>query len=104
MAALHQVGAAAPGPVTPAESDDARELGGCAGTKGQGTGISPDCAHSEEQRKQLATLKARAAICGCTLHELAGGGYLLCRWNLSRELPCLQAVGDLLRQIGGHHG
>ena len=38
--------------------------------------------------KALATMTAQAARCGCTLHELA------------RELPCLRAVGDMLRRIG----
>ncbi len=51
--------------------------------------------------KALATMQARAALCGCTLHELADGAYLVGRWNYSKALPCLRAVGDLLRQIGG---
>lgn len=61
-------------------------------------------ANDDGNGKALATMKARAALCGCTLHELSGGGYLLCRWGMSRELPCLRAVGDLLRRIGGAHG
>ena len=52
-------------------------------------------------RKALATMKARAALCGSTLHEMADGTYLLGRWNYSRAVPCLRAVGDLLRRIGG---
>jgi hypothetical protein len=32
---------------------------------------------------------------------VAGGGYLLCKWGVAKELPCLRAVGDLLRSIGG---
>ena len=51
--------------------------------------------------KALATMTAQAARCGCTLHELASGGYLLCRRLVARELPCLRAVGDMLRRIGG---
>lgn len=51
--------------------------------------------------KALATMQARAALCGCTLHELADGAFLVGRWNYSKALPCLRAVGDLLRQIGG---
>ncbi len=50
--------------------------------------------------KALATMKARAALCGCTMHELSDG-YLVGKWNYSRAVPCLRAVGDLLRQIGG---
>ena len=51
--------------------------------------------------KALATMQARAALCGCTLLELADGGYLVGKWNYSKAVPCLRAVGDLLRQIGG---
>ena len=39
--------------------------------------------------KALPTMQARAALSGCTLHELSGGLY------------SIRAVGDLLRQIGG---
>ena len=52
-------------------------------------------------RKALAAMKARAALCGCTLRELADGAFLLARWDYSKAVPCLRAVGDLLRQIGG---
>ena len=58
-------------------------------------------ANDGDAGKALATMKARAALCGCTLHELADG-YLVGKWNYSKAVPCLRAVGDLLRQIGGH--
>ena len=58
-------------------------------------------ANEGDDGKAQATMKARAALAGCTLHELADGGYLVSRWNYSKAVPCLQAVGDLLRQIGG---
>jgi hypothetical protein len=61
----------------------------------------PHFANDDDAGKALATMKARAALAGCTLHELADGGYLVGRWNYSRAVPCLRAVGDLLRQIGG---
>ena len=57
-------------------------------------------ANDDGNGKALATMKVRAALCGCTLHELSDG-YLVGRWNYSRAVPCLRAVGDLLRQIGG---
>ena len=57
-------------------------------------------ANDDVGSKALATMKARAALCGCTLHELSDG-YLVGRWNYSKAVPCLRAVGDLLRQIGG---
>lgn len=50
----------------------------------------------------LTMMKARAELCGCSLHELADGAFLVARWNFSKAVPCLRAVGDLLRQIGGH--
>lgn len=58
-------------------------------------------ADDDGDRKALATMKARAALCGCTLHEMADGEFLVARWDYSRAVPCLRAVGDLLRQIGG---
>ena len=61
----------------------------------------PDFASDDAHGKALSTMKARAALCGCTLHEMADGSFLLARWNYSKALPCLRAVGDLLRQIGG---
>ena len=57
-------------------------------------------ANDDGNGKALSTLKARAAMCGCTLHELSYGGYLVCKWDYSRAVPCLRAVGDVLRQIG----
>ena len=55
---------------------------------------------AEDARQGKALVKSRAALCGCTLHEMADGTYLLGRWNYSRAVPCLRAVGDLLRRIG----
>lgn len=60
-----------------------------------------DFACTDGRGKALATMKARAALAGCTLHELADGGYIVGRWNYSKAVPCLRAVGELLRQIGG---
>lgn len=51
--------------------------------------------------KALATMQERAAQCGCTLHELADGAYLVGGRGDSTTAPCLRAVGNLLRQIGG---
>lgn len=51
--------------------------------------------------KAFAAMQARAAQCGCTLHELSDGAYLVGSWNYSKAVQCLRAVGNLLRQIGG---
>ena len=61
----------------------------------------PDFANDGNASKAFATMQARAAQCDCTLHELADGAFLVGRWNYSKAVPCLRAVGDLLRQIGG---
>jgi hypothetical protein len=64
----------------------------------------PDFASDDEHGKALAILKAQAERCGCTLLELADGGFLICKWNYSRAAPCVRSAGNLLRQIGGRHG
>jgi len=56
----------------------------------------------DRARKNFLTLRARAAMAGYALHELANG-YLLCRWDRSRELPDLRAVATVLAQIGVRH-
>lgn len=58
-------------------------------------------ADGDGDSKALATIRARAERCGCSLHELSDGAFLVSRWNYSKAVPCLRAVGDLLRQIGG---
>ncbi len=80
---------------------------------GKGDGVTSTIApktHEIEQRhfanddgasKALSTMKARDALCGCALHEIADGEFLVARWNCSKAVPCLRAVGNLLRQIGG---
>lgn len=60
-----------------------------------------DFASDSASGKALRTMQARAALCGCTLHEMADGSFLVARWNYSKAVPCLRAVGDMLRQIGG---
>lgn len=61
----------------------------------------PNSAVDDGAGKAFTTMQARAALCGCTLHVLAEGGFLVGRWNCSKTVPCLRAVDDLLRQIGG---
>ena len=92
------VGTAVPGQVLPT-SDKAHLAVGLVGEQKQAD--SRYCAGDAGHGKALATMRARAALCGCTLHEMADGTYLLGRWNYSRAVPCLRAVGDLLRRIGG---
>lgn len=77
MAARKHDGAKAPGPVTPAESDDARELGSSAGTKGQGQEDSADSAAAHTARKPHLTLVARAALLGIEVHGIGAEQWLL---------------------------
>ena len=92
------VGTAVPGQVLPT-NEFATWQGGERGE--QRAADSRYCAGDAGHGKALATMKARAALCGSTLHEMADGTYLLGRWNYSSAVPCLRAVGDLLRRIGG---
>ena len=56
----------------------------------------PHFINDDGASKALATMKAHAALCGCSLIELADGEFLVG----SKAVPCLRAVGDMLRQIG----
>ena len=88
------------GSVTP-ENDEAGSARNAPAPEKQdqqtGLNFASDIGHG----KALATLKAQAALCGCSLVELADGSFLICRWDYSRAVPGLREVGDLLRQIGG---
>lgn len=69
----------------------------------------PGCARLQNQdnqvtAKRVATLIAEAALRGFVVHRLADGGFLACRWNLSRDLPDADALETFLRQVGGGHG
>ena len=109
MSTLHDGGAAAPGPVTP-ESDDARELGSSAGTKGAGTADSADSAQAQacvqaDEGKRFATLRAHLALRGYTLTRTAPEDgpvrFYVARWAMVRELRDLDAVARFLEHVGG---
>jgi len=76
MSSNCNVGAAAPGPVTPT-SDNAPWQGRVEGSK---EADSRDFASEDANGKELATMVAS--------------------WNWSEAVPCLRAVGDMLRQMG----
>ena len=53
---------------------------------------------------ELATLKDRAHKAGFTLNQTVIDGwpvYVVSRWNMSRTLPDLMAVGTFLDRAGG---
>lgn len=51
--------------------------------------------------KAFDTLRAQLEMCGCGLHEMADRGYFVSHGNVSRQLPDLRAVRQMLVQIGG---
>lgn len=62
---------------------------------------APIVADLDAERKAFATLKARYAMAGFSLIELADGSLLASRWNLTRPLPDAHAALQFLRRIGG---
>ena len=98
MAHHQQHGAHAPGQTAPVES--ATPGGSGQALQGdRGTVSTPIVSAFDSQRKSFEHARALAALAGCTLHELASGGYLLGR-GMCRELPDLRAVHTLLAQMG----
>jgi hypothetical protein len=83
------------------KSDEAPTGDTVRGFKGEDQSDSADCAAFDADRKAIAIAKAQAARAGCSLNELACGGFLVCCCGMSKELPCIRAVGALLRRIGG---
>ena len=100
---LATLGAAAAGPVglSPPTKEDAPRLAGDEGIRRREQDDNQDSDATDAQRKALATLTAKMAIAGFSLHPLADGSFLACRWGLSRPLPDLYAAHRFLRHIGG---
>ena len=92
--------AAPPAGLTQPHKDEAPTVASGRGFKGQNKADTQDCAQADADRKHFDTLAAQAALAGCTLHELAGGGFLLCRWGMAKELPGLRAVAAMLDRMG----
>lgn len=61
-------------------------------------------ATAEQHDKQVATLKARAALGGYELHIINGANgeaeFLVFRWGLSATLKRVEDVEDFLRRVG----
>lgn len=55
----------------------------------------------DAERKAFETLRARFALAGFSLIELADGSLLVSRWNFTRPLPDANAATQFLRYIGG---
>jgi len=54
----------------------------------------------QDAGKTEATLIARFALKGFTVHRLAVGGYLVARWNLTRHCADLQELQDFAQKVG----
>jgi hypothetical protein len=93
----HTQGAAAPGSVTPAESDEAPGLAGTEGFKEQGAEDGRILEQADADRKRIATLQARAALLGLALHTLHGGACVLVgEAGKPARAPSLQAAEALV--------
>lgn len=51
-------------------------------------------------QKQVATLRARAALAGFQLERMADGSFVVARWTMTRSLANVQEVEFFLKQIG----
>ena len=49
----------------------------------------------------FASLRAKLSAKGYSLSELSCGGFLIARWNLTKNAPDLRSVGRFLRLLGG---
>lgn len=66
----------------------------------RGDEITTDPVTAADDGKRFATLKAKAALMGIAIHQLADGGFLACRWNLSKDLPDADALSRWLFTMG----
>jgi|SRR5580765_558392 len=60
----------------------------------------PAIGASDVERKQLATLVARACIAGYELVRLADGTFIASRWGMFRSLDHIAAVEAFLVRVG----
>ena len=78
--------------------------GGNSAAHGQPSAAADAVADRAQAGKTLATLRARAALAGWTLHSFTDAGrppaYTLCRWGQSRTVASLADVARFLRQVG----
>lgn len=54
----------------------------------------------DAEQKPFETLRAAAARHGVALYELTDGTYLLCGWNMHRELATLDEARELMARMG----
>lgn len=56
---------------------------------------------AEAERKAIAHRTALAALAGVEAHKLAGGGWIVSRWNLHRELRDDDEFDAWLSRVSG---
>lgn len=80
------------------ENDDARWQAGT------GTGKTNDDTETlvdlDIERKAFATMAAKLALAGFTLHQLAHGGYLVSRWDRTFHSNDLAGVRGFAQRAG----
>lgn len=75
----------------------------CPGGAGQSAERNADpqiVAGDVEQRKSLATIVARFALRGHSVHQLSEGGFLVCRHGLSKHCPDMPSLVHFARVTG----
>jgi len=82
-------------------NDGAPAVAAARGAEGTGQTRAPIVADAAADAKRAATLRARAALAGTTLHRLASGQWLAARWAYSRVLDDREVEGWLTRVEGG---
>lgn len=54
----------------------------------------------EQTTKSLANLIAGFAVSGFAVNQLTDGGFLVCRWGLSKHCPDLRSLSAFAHQVG----
>jgi len=62
---------------------------------------APIISGTPDADKIVAGIKARFALLGHEVYELADGGFIVSRWGLTKHCPDVCALGAFLKQIGG---
>lgn len=100
MDSLHNVGAAAPGLVTPARSDEAAWQGGPEEAVEKKESLDCAAPGTGAQGKSFSTLRARLALAGWMLTAQVDGTFIVSRWGHCRELGDLSAAESFACMVG----
>ena len=60
-----------------------------------------DADQADDRDKAETTLAAEYALIGAGFHRLASRAFLVTRYGLCRELPCLRSPTEFLAQMTG---